>query len=127
MAKEKHIKKWQDALTKLNLIKPDDRVEEYFMASWASSSFGLIASWHRGTLIFTKEKLVFMTAFGVSQFAIDYGDIREVKKCFAGFLPMGLQVAAYDKKTDKIKKYKFWIAGRKNIIDKISEKAGLAK
>lgn len=124
---DQQLTKWQQALTELGLIKSDDKVEKYLMANWAEFSFGPIGSWRKGTLIFTKEKLVFMTAFGVSQFAIDYSDIREATKCFAGFLPMGMRITAYDKKTDKTKKYKFWVTGRKKLIRLVSEKAGLAQ
>lgn len=125
--KEKQLSKWQKSLTDLGLIKSDDKVEEYTTASWAEASFGLIASWRRGTLIFTKQKIVFMTTFGVSQLSIEYSDIREVKKNFAGFLPMGMKIMAYNKKSDKVKGYKFWLAGRRKWIEKIAEKAGIAR
>lgn len=124
---EKTLARWQKALIELNLIGSDDKVEDCVMANWSSFNFGPIGNWRQGTLIFTKQKLVYMTSFGVSQFAIDYADIREVKKCFAGFLPMGMLVSAYDKKTDKIKKYKFWLSGRGKWIRKIVEKSGVAK
>ncbi len=125
--KEKHLAKWQNALTELNLISPEDKVEAYVVAKWAEINLGPIGNWRQGTLIFTKEKLVFMTTFGVSQFAIDYSDVREVSKKLAGLLPMGMQVSAYNKKTDKIKKYKFWLGGRKKWMQLISEKAGLGQ
>lgn len=124
---EKQLTRWQKALTELNLIDSDDKVEACLMANWASFSFAIFGSWRKGTLLFTKKKLVFMTSFGVSQFTIDYADIREVKKCFAGLLPMGMQITAYDKKTDKVKKYKFWITGRGKWIKKLIEKSGIAR
>ena len=113
---DKQLSRWQRALTDLNAISSNDKVESYYTANWASSSFAIFATWRKGTLLFTKEKLVYMTTFGVNQFAINYSDIREAKKCFAGLLPMGMLVIAYDKKTDKTKKYKFWVAGRKKLI-----------
>ncbi len=122
---EKQLSRWQKALTELNLISSDDKVEDYIMANWASFSFAIFGTWRKGTLLFTKQKLIYMTSFGVSQFTINYADIREVRKCFAGLLPMGMQVTAYDKKTDKVKKYKFWLTGRGKWIKRIVEKAGL--
>lgn len=124
---EKQLSRWQRALTDLNAINSNDKVESYYTANWASSSFAIFATWRKGTLLFTKERLVFMTTFGVNQLTIDYSDIREAKKCFAGLLPMGMLVVAYDKKTDKTKKYKFWVTGRKKLIRQIAEKAGLAQ
>ena len=124
---EKQISRWQTSLRDLNIIKSDDKVESYYAANWAELSLGPIGSWRKGTLLFTRDKIVYMTSFGVNQFAIDYSDIRDVKKCFAGFLPMGMQVFAYDKKSDKVKKYKFWVGGRKKLIAKISERAGLGQ
>ena len=124
--KDRQIEKWQQVLIDSNLINTHDKVEDYIMANWASSSFAIFATWRKGTLIFTEQKLVYMTAFGVSQFSIDYTDIREVKKSFAGILPMGMTVSAYDKRTDKIKKYKFWLTGRGKWMKKIIEKSGIA-
>lgn len=123
---EKQLSRWQRALTDLNAISSNDKVESYHPANWASMSFLIFGSWRQGTLLFTKEKLVYMTTFGVNQFSIDYSDIREIKKCFAGFLPMGMLIMAYDKKTDKIKKYKFWVSGRKKLMQQLSEKTGIA-
>lgn len=125
--KEKQISKWQKALSERDLISDNDKVEAYVVAKWAEINFGPIGNWRQGTLVFTKEKVIFMTTFGISQLAIDYGDIREVKKCFAGFLPMGMQIAAYDKKNDKVKKHKFWLGHRGRWMDFISEKSGLAR
>ena len=125
--KEKQIAKWQQALRDLNLISDTDKVEAYVVANWAEISFGPFGNWRRGTLIFTREKLVYMTSFGISQLAINYSDIREVKKCFAGLLPMGMRIAAYDNKTDKIKKTKFWLGHRTKWVQFVSEKAGLAR
>ena len=122
---EKQLAKWQKALEELNLISSNDKVEEYIMANWAAMSFAIFGTWRKGTLIFTKEKLIFMTTFGVSQFAINYDDIRGVQKSFAGLLPMGMTVTAYDNKTDKTKKFKFWLTGRGKWIKKITDKAGL--
>ncbi len=127
MSHETKQAKWQKALVDGGFIKADDRVEDFLPANWAEVSLGLIASWRKGTLIFTKEKLIYMTAFGISQFSIDYGDIREVKKSFAGFLPMAMTITAYDKKNDKTKKYKFWVTGRTKWIQKVVEKAGISK
>lgn len=124
--KESQRSKWQQALLDLGLIKTDDKVEEYLMANWASRSFAIFGTWRKGTLIFTEQKLVFMTTFGVNQFDIEYSDIREVKKSFAGLLPMGMTITAYDKKTDKPKKYKLWLTGRGKWIRKVIEKSGIA-
>ncbi len=124
--KESQRVKWQQALLDLGLTKSNDRVEEYLTANWATHSFAIFGTWRKGTLIFTEQKLIFMTTFGVNQFDLEYSDIREVKKSFAGLLPMAMTVTAYDKKTDKTKKYKLWITGRNKWIHKVIEKAGLA-
>ena len=113
---EKQLSRWQRALTDLNAINSNDKVESYYTANWASSSFAIFATWRKGTLLFTKERLVFMTTFGVNQLTIDYSDIREAKKCFAGLLPMGMLVVAYDKKTDKIRSVLPLLEGPHNRI-----------
>lgn len=127
MSHETKVARWQKALTDGGFIKSGDQVEEVLPANWAEVSLGLLASWRKGTLIFTKEKLIFMTAFGISQFSLDYSDIREIKKSFAGFLPMAMTITAFDKKSDKTKKYKLWVTGRGKWIKKVVEKAGIAR
>lgn len=123
---EKRQAKWQKALVEGGFMKSSDQVEDVLPANWAEVSLGLIASWRKGTLVLTKEKLIYMTSFGISQFAIDYSDIRGVKKSFAGFLPMAITISAYDKKTDKTKKYKLWVTRRSKWLKKIADKAGIS-
>lgn len=123
--KDKMVARWQSALEELNLIKSSDKVEEYFMANWAEFTFGPFGMWRKGTLIFTKEKLLVMSSFGICQLDFNYEDIRDAKKCFVGLLPMGIALSVYDKKTDKVKKHKIWVSGRGKLIKMIAEKAGI--
>ena len=73
-----------------------------------------------------KPVKLIMSAFGICQMDFNYEDIREIKKCFVGLLPMGFAVSGYEKKSDKVKKHKIWIAGRSKWMKIIADKAGLA-
>ncbi len=123
---EKNLAKWQSALEELNLIKSGDKVESYVMVNWPEFTFGPFGMWRKGTMVLTKEKMLIMSAFGICQMDFNYEDIREIKKCFVGLLPMGFAVSVYEKKSDKVKKHKIWIAGRSKWMKIIADKAGLA-
>lgn len=125
MAKEKQKEKWKKALTDLNLMDGTDEVEEWVQANWAEMVLKVIGTWQKGTLVFTRERIIFTTAFAVSNFSIRYEDIRQISKCSVGLFPMGLILSVYDKESDSIKDYRCCVSKRNKWIEYISDKANI--
>lgn len=124
--KEKQREKWNKALVELKLMDEQDEVEDWVQANWLEMTLKVFGSWQKGNLIFTKEKLIFTTAFAVSNFSVKYEDIREITKCSVGLFPMGMIVSVYDSESDSIKKYKCSLSKRNAWIDYLSKKAKLS-
>lgn len=124
--KEKQREKWNKALIDLKLMDEKDEVEDWVQANWLEMTLKVFGSWQKGNLVFTKERLIFTTAFSVSNFSVKYEDIREISKCSVGLFPMGMVVSVYDSETDSIKKYKCSLTKRNAWIDYLSKKAKLS-
>lgn len=123
--KEKQREKWNKALVELKLMDEQDEVEDWVQANWLEMTLKVFGSWQKGNLIFTKEKLIFTTAFAVSNFSVKYEDIREITKCSVGLFPMGMIISVYDNETDSTKKYKCSLSKRNAWIDYLSKKVKL--
>lgn len=123
--KEKQREKWNKALVELKLMDEQDEVEDWVQANWLEITLKVFGSWQKGNLIFTKERLIFTTAFAVSNFSIKYEDIREINKCSVGLFPMGMIVSVYDSESDSIKKYKCSLSKRNVWMEYLSKKAKL--
>ena len=79
----------------------------------------------RGNFFFTKEKMIFISGFGMEKFAIKYKDIAGLKKCCVGpFIPTGIKVIVQDE-NGKQKKYKCSVLKRKEWIAYLQEKSGI--
>lgn len=122
MAKrETELLKWQEALTKLELIKKGDEIKEFAPANWAEIKMGPYRQWAKGTLIFTKDKLVFMSTFGVSQLVIEYGEILAVAKKF----PMNMVITVKPKPGKKPKKQIICISKTAKWVEYLAGQADL--
>lgn len=112
-------KEWEDALRELELLSGEDCIERHTAGDyWQMGQT-------RGNFFFTKEKLIFTSGFGISNFAVNYKDIVELKKCFVGpFIPTGVQVIA-QLEDGKRKKYKCSLMKRNEWIAFLEEKSGV--
>lgn len=123
--KEKQKAKWKGALVDLKLMDEHDEVEEWVQANWLEMTLKVVGSWQKGTLVFTKERVIFTSPFAVSNFSALYEDIRQISKCSVSLLPMGIILSVYDKEKDKVLDYKCSVSKRNNWIEYISKRANI--
>ena len=118
---EKKKAEWEKTLKETNLIGAADSIEEHTQGDlW---SFG---SQSRGNFFFTKEKFVFVSGWGLNSFAINYSDIKDLKKSMINFfIPTGITVTAFDPEKRKDTKYKCSVMKRKEWMAYLSQKAGI--
>lgn len=113
---------WEKTLRELKLMDEQDGIEEHVKGDWWK-----LGSQTRGNFFFTKEKFIFVSGFGLDNFAIRYTDIKEIKKTMINFfLPTGILVTAYDEEKGKNKKYKCSVMKRKNWMAFLSGKSGIS-
>lgn len=115
---EKQRQEWESALRKLQLLGDSDSIQEQVMANWCK----MFMSQTKGNCFFTKDKFIFVSSFGLDNFAINYKDIKEIGKCRVGIMPIGLYVVAEDKEKEKLKKYKISVMKRDHWLALLSEK-----
>ncbi len=112
---------WEKTLKEAELISASDSIEEH-----TQGDYWTLGSQTRGNYFFTKEKLVFISGWGLNNFAIKYSDIRGLKKSQISFIiPTGITVTALDPEKGKEKKYKCSVMKRKEWIAYLSERAGI--
>lgn len=107
--------KWEQTLRELELISADDVIEEH-----TQGDLWTFMSQTRGNYFFTKEKFIFVSGFGLENFAVAYGDISGLKTCNVGglipIIPTGIKVSFMNSEgkmvTQKcsVMKRKEWIA-----------------
>lgn len=119
---EKKKEEWEKTLKEINLIGASDSIVEHTQGDlW---TFG---SQSRGNFFFTTEKFVFVSGYGLNNFAVNYSDIKGLKKSMVGpFIPTGITVTAFDPEKGKDKKYKCSVMKRKDWMAFLSEKSGVA-
>lgn len=107
--------KWEQTLRELELISADDVIEEH-----TQGDLWTFMSQTRGNYFFTKEKFIFVSGFGLENFAVAYGDISGLKTCNVGglipIIPTGIKVSFMNSegkmvtKKCSVMKRKEWIA-----------------
>lgn len=107
--------KWEQTLKELELIAADDVIEEH-----TQGDLWTFMSQTRGNYFFTKEKFIFVSGFGLENFAVAYGDISGLKTCNVGglipIIPTGIKVSFMNSegkmvtKKCSVMKRKEWIA-----------------
>lgn len=111
---------WEKTLKELELINADDVIEEHVQGDlW---SFMTKTS---GNYFFTREKFVFISAFGVHSFSVAYGNITSMKTCnVGGFIPVmptGIKVSFIDGEGKSVNK-KCSVMKRKNWMAYLVER-----
>lgn len=87
---EQKKQEWEKTLRELQLMEENDVIEEH-----TAGDYWWLISQTRGNFFFTKEKFIFVSGFGLDNFAVKYTDIKEIKKCMITlFLPTGILVTA---------------------------------
>ncbi|MDD6224159.1 MAG: hypothetical protein PUB18_04070 [bacterium] len=118
---EKKKNEWEKTLLKLKLMSEGDSIQKH-----TSGDLWNFTGQTRGNYFFTKEKMIFVSGFGVETFSIAYKDIKEIKKCMIGiFIPTGIKITALDPIKGKEKKYKCSVMKRKSWMEFLSQKSGV--
>ncbi len=118
---EQKKQEWEKTLRELELMSEEDVIEEH-----TTGDYWWLTSQTRGNFFFTKEKFIFVSGFGLDNFAVKYTDIKEIKKCMISlFLPTGILVTADNQEKGKTKKYKCSVMKRKNWMEYLSQKTGV--
>lgn len=119
---EQKKQEWEKTLRELQLMSEEDVIEEH-----TAGDYWWLTSQTRGNFFFTREKFIFVSGFGLDNFAVKYTDIKEIKKCMISFfIPTGILVTADDKESGKTKKYKCSVMKRQNWMEYLSKKSGVA-
>lgn len=112
---EKQKLNWEKTLKESSLMDENDVIEEHTVGDlWT------FYSQTRGNYFFTKEKFIFISAFGLEKFSVAYGDISGIKTCNVGglipIIPTGIKVSFMDEngklvsKKCSVMKRKNWLA-----------------
>lgn len=113
---------WEATLREGELMNVDDCIEAHVQGDY----WEFLGGQTRGNFFFTKEKFIFVSGLGVTNFSINYTDIRELKKTFVGpFIPTGIKVSAMNPEKGKIKSYKCSVMKRNDWIALLAEKSGV--
>lgn len=121
--KEKVRERWEKVLLQLELIKEGDAVEEAVVANYLRPIMKRTGEWVQGDMVFTRERVVWISKLGGTSFSIPYKDIREVSPAsIFCFIPMGIMISAYDAETQNIISYLVSVSKRNHWIDYISKK-----
>lgn len=122
---EKKKLEWEKTLRELGLMTETDTIEENVSGDYWEKVL-LTKSQIRGNFFFTKEKFIFVSAFGMNNLSFLYSEIKDLKKCMISvFIPTGIKITAFDKESGKEKDYTISVLKRAQRIAQLSEKAGL--
>lgn len=119
------VTKWEATLREAEYLEADDHIVEH-----TKGDLWEMMSQTSGNFFFTNEKFIFIGGLlGVSNFAVKYSDIKELKFRNVGGLipviPTGLVVVTENPETGKRKSYKCSVMKRKEWAEYLRGKAGL--
>ena len=117
---EKDKASWENALRELQLMDASDEVEAQVVADYYEKVL-IFRNQVKGNLLFTKQRFVFCSTFGLNNLSIPYGDIKDITPCRSGLMP-GFEITLFDEKKNKDVKYIFAMMHRDNWIQLIEEK-----
>lgn len=119
------VGKWEASLREAGYMSDDDHIIEH-----TKGDLWEMLSQTRGNFFFTEEKFIFAGGLiGVSNFAVKYSDIKELKLVNVGglipLIPTGLMVTCYNQEKGKNVKHKCSVMKRKEWMSFLKNKAGL--
>ncbi|MBO5303607.1 MAG: hypothetical protein J6A92_06110 [Lachnospiraceae bacterium] len=117
---EKAKADWEKTLKELKLADENDEVEEQVMANYYEKLF-IFKNQVKGNILFTRERFVFCSTFGINNVSIPYKDIKEVALCKVGLMP-GFELTITDSKKNKDVRYMFALMHRDDWVDFIERK-----
>ena len=119
------VGKWELSLREAGYMSEEDHIIEH-----TKGDLWEMMSQTRGNFFFTNEKFIFTGGLlGVSNFAVKYSDIKELKLVNVGglipIIPTGIKVTCLNPENGKTVKHKCSVMKRKEWIEYLREKAGL--
>jgi len=119
------VAKWEKSLREAGYMSDDDHIIEH-----TKGDLWVMMSQTRGNFFFTNEKFIFAGGLlGTSNFAVRYGDIKELKKVNVGglipIIPTGILVTCRNLESGKTEKHKCSVMKRKEWMAYLRGKAGL--
>ena len=110
------VGKWEMSLREAGYMSEEDHIIEHTQT--------------RGHFFFTDEKFIFTGGLlGVSNFAVKYSDIKELKLVNVGglipIIPTGIKVTCLNPENGKTVKHKCSVMKRKEWMEYLRKKAGL--
>ena len=77
-----------------------------------------------GWYYFTKEAVIFVGGLGITQWAVPYASVEEMKECLVGPFPTGIKLYAKDEKKGKTVVYKLSVLKRKQWLEFLAGRIG---
>lgn len=119
------VGKWEVSLREAGYMSEEDHIIEH-----TKGDLWQMMSQTRGNFFFTNEKFIFTGGLlGTSNFAVKYGDIKELKLVNVGglipIIPTGIMVTCRNPENGKTVKHKCSVMKRKEWIEYLRKKAGL--
>lgn len=116
---ENDLREIENSLIKANLMEENDTIEKDVAGDYWS-----FINQIRGHYYFTRERVIFVSGWGVKSFSIKYSDIRAIKKSLIGlFMPFGVTVTA--DMDGQMKNYKFSLLNRNQWMEFLANKSGV--
>ncbi len=119
------VGKWEVSLREAGYMSEEDHIIEH-----TKGDLWQMMSQTRGNFFFTNEKFIFVGGLlGTSNFAVKYGDIKEMKLVNVGgvipIIPTGLMVICQNPENGKNVKHRCSVMKRKEWMEFLRKKAGL--
>ncbi|MBO5353113.1 MAG: hypothetical protein J6J42_10105 [Lachnospiraceae bacterium] len=117
---EKDKANWEKTLKELKLMEEGDEVEAQVVADYYEKVL-IFRNQVKGNLLFTRDRFVFCSTFGVNNVSVPYKEIKTISNCKAGLMP-GFEITIYDNKKNKDISYIFGMMQRDQWVELIEEK-----
>ncbi len=119
------VGKWEMSLREAGYMSEEDHIIEH-----TKGDLWEMMTQTRGHFFFTDEKFIFTGGLlGVSNFAVKYSDIKELKLVNVGglipIIPTGIKVTCLSPENGKTVKHKCSVMKRKEWMEYLRKKAGL--
>lgn len=124
---EAKIEQQRQRFVDRGVLTPDEKLFGSVYINYFERLIGKFGEWRRGGLaIFTDQKLILSKGLTKDYTYIPYTSIKEVKKCFQGFFPMGLMITYEDRGTREIVSDKISLGKRKKWLEILLNQTGLS-
>ena len=117
---EKDKANWEKTLRELKLMEEGDEVEDQVVADYYEKIL-IFKNQVKGNILFTRDRFVFCSTFGVNNVSVPYKDIKAISNCKAGLMP-GFEITIFDNAKNKDISYLFAMMNRDQWVQLIENK-----